>query len=349
MKKLFNKLKIILTALSLLISVSVLVFSPNTYAGETLDKVKSRGMLRCGINTGLVGFSNLNNKNKWEGFDVDLCRAVAAAVLDDPNKVEFVPLNARKRFGALVKKEIDVLIRNTTWTLSRDTSMPIDFTGISFYDGQGFLVEKISGINKVEDLNGKKVCVLNGTTSGVNLKDYLKQNKINAEAIVFDKVSEAKIAFFSGHCDAYTADMSALASVIAFDVVEPQDFTLLPDMISKEPLGPMVRSDDNEWFDIVKWVLYAVIQAEELGVNMNNLMQMLESDNPDIQRLLGNKGKLGQYLNLDANWALDVLKAVGNYGEIYDRNLGKFARVNIPRGLNNLWNEGGLIYAPPLK
>ena len=320
------------------------VFS--AHAG-TLDQVKARGQLICGANPGLAGFGLPDDQGVYKGLDVDECRAIAAAIFNDPNKVKYIPINAKDRPTVLASGEIDVLIRNTTWTLSRQTG-GMFFTGINFYDGQGFMVRKKLGVNSALKLDGASICVQQGTTTELNLADYFRAHNMKLEAVVFATDEEATKAYDSGRCDAYTTDASGLYSE-RLKMSNPNDNIVLPEIISKEPLGPSVRKDDIQWFQIVQWTHYALITAEELGVTQANVDEKLKSDNPAIRRLLGVEGSYGQGLGLTNDWAYRIIKAVGNYGEIFERNVGQGSPIKISRGLNALWNKGGLQYAPPIR
>jgi general L-amino acid transport system substrate-binding protein len=332
--------------------VAAAVTSAPAWAGKDLDAVRQRGSLVCGVNTGLAGFSIADSQGRWTGIDVDVCRAVAAAIFGDANKVQFRPLNAQQRFTALQSGEVDVLSRNTTWTLTRDTSLGIVFTGVNFYDGQGFMVPKKLGVKSAKELDGAEICVQSGTTTELNLTDFLHANHLTkAKAIVFDTLEAAVGAFFSGRCQAYTTDASGLAATRSKDAKNPDDYVILPERISKEPLGPSVRKGDPEFFAIVKWALFAMIEAEEYGVSRANVDQMKSSPNPGIKRLLGvdPKNDMGKLLGLKADWAYQIVKQVGNYGDIYERNVGAKTPLRLERGLNALWTKGGLMYAPPVR
>ncbi len=318
------------------------------HAGKVLDAVKSRGQVVCGVNTGLAGFSQADSNGAWSGLDVDFCKAVAAAVLGDASKVKYVPLNAQQRFTALQSGEIDVLSRNTTNTLSRDASLGLHFVGVNYYDGQGFLVPK-GKITSAKQLKGATVCVQSGTATEKNLTDFSRANKLNIKPVVFEKVEAATGAYFSGRCQAYTTDASGLASVRAKEAKDPTAHMILPDLISKEPLGPMVRRGDDEWFAINKWVLNGMIEAEEYGITQANVDQMKSSTDPQVGRMLGATEDLGKHLGLDKEWLARAVKAVGNYGESFERNVGPKTAINLPRGKNNLWSAGGFLYAPPLR
>jgi len=313
----------------------------------TLDQVKTRGQLICGANPGLAGFGLPDDQGMYKGLDVDECKAIAAAIFNDPNKVKYLPINAKDRPTILASGEIDVLIRNTTWTLSRQTG-GMFFTGINFYDGQGFMVRKKLGVDSALKLDGASICVQQGTTTELNLADYFRANNMKLEAVVFATDEEATKAYDSGRCDAYTTDASGLYSE-RLKMSNPDDHIVLPEIISKEPLGPSVRRDDVQWFQIVQWTHYALITAEELGVTQANVDEKLKSDNPAIRRLLGVEGSFGQGLGLTNDWAYRIIKAVGNYGESFERNVGQGSPIKISRGLNALWNKGGLQYAPPIR
>jgi general L-amino acid transport system substrate-binding protein len=315
-------------------------------AQSTLDAVKSKGYVQCGVNTGLAGFSQPDSKGEWKGIDVDLCRAVAAAVLGDARKVRFTPLTAQQRFTALQSGEIDVLSRNTTWTVSRDSSLGLNFAGVIYYDGQGFMVPKKLNVKSARQLSGATVCVQPGTTTELNLADYFRANKMSFKPVVIEKLEEVLNAYFAGRCDVYTTDVSGLVAVRASRAPNPADHVILPEVISKEPLGPVVRHGDDKWFDAVKWSLNAMLEAEELGLSSGNIDQHVSSSNPSIQRFVGASGELGKGLGLDNKWAYNVIKQVGNYGESFERNLKP---LGFDRGLNNLWTQGGLMYAPPIR
>ncbi len=313
----------------------------------TLDQIKTRGALICGANTGLAGFSLPDDQGVWRGLDVDECRAIAAAIFNDPGKVKFLPVNAKDRPTILASGEVDIILRNTTWTMSRELG-GMFFTGVNFYDGQGFMVRKKLGVDSALKLDGASVCVQQGTTTELNLADYFRANNLKLDAVVFATDEEATKAYDSGRCDAYTTDSSGLyAERLKMSV--PDDHMVLPEIISKEPLGPAVRKDDINWFEIVQWVHYALVTAEELGVTQANVDQMLKSDNPEIRRLLGVEGDFGHSLGLTNDWAYRIVKAVGNYGESFERNVGMGSPIKIKRGLNALWTQGGLQYAPPIR
>src|SRR5215467_5512009 len=323
-------------------------FAAQPASAQTLKTIKDRGVLSCGVSTGLPGFSNPDDKGNWTGLDVDICRALAAAIFNDPTKVKFVPLSAKDRFTALQSGEIDVLSRNTTWTLSRDTSLGANFTGVTYYDGQGFLVKKSLKVNSALELNSASVCVQTGTTTEQNLADYFKGNNMKYEVIAFAGADETVKAYESGRCDVFTSDVSQLYAE-RLKLANANDHVVLPEIISKEPLGPMVRHGDDQWFDIVKWTLFGMINAEELGITQKNLDEMAKSDKPDLKRAFGTDGNLGEQLGLTKDWLYRIVKAVGNYGESFDRNVGPGSKLQIARGLNQLWNKGGIQYAPPIR
>jgi len=320
------------------------------HAGKTLDGVKARGQVVCGVNTGLAGFSATDSAGKWSGLDVDVCRALAAAVLSDAEKVKYVPLNAQQRFTALQSGEVDVLPRNTTFTLTRDASLGLHITTPNYYDGQGFMVPVKSKIKSAKQLKGQTVCVQSGTTTEKNLTDYSKANALGIKPVVFEKLEAAENAYFTGRCIAYTTDASGLSATRSKVAKNPKDHVILPDLISKEPLGPMVRRGDDEWFAIVKWVMYGLLEAEEYGVTQANVDQMKSSTDPVVQRLVGGGNEdTGKLLGLDKEWLVRAIKATGNYGESFERNVGPKSPLGLPRGLNNLWNKGGLMYAYPIR
>ncbi|MGY8665547.1 amino acid ABC transporter substrate-binding protein [Bradyrhizobium sp. UFLA05-109] len=333
--------------LALTLALAAGLSAPAAHA-QTLKTIKDRGMLSCGVSQGLPGFSSPDDKGNWTGIDVDVCRAIAAAVLNDPTKIKFVPLSAKDRFTALQSGEIDVLSRNTTWTVSRDTSLGANFTGVTYYDGQGFMVKKALKVNSALELNNASVCVQTGTTTELNLADYFKANNMKYEVIAFGTIDEAIKAYESGRCDVFTDDSSGLYAS-RLKLTNPADHIVLNEIISKEPLGPMVRHGDDQWFDIVKWTLFAMITAEELGVTQKNVDEMLKSDKPEMKRVLGTDGNLGEQLGLTKDWVVRIVKAVGNYGEAFDRNVGAGSPLGISRGINNLWTKGGLQYAPPIR
>jgi general L-amino acid transport system substrate-binding protein len=315
----------------------------------TLDDVKARGTLNCGVTTGLAGFAAPDDQGNWKGLDVDMCRAVAAAIFGDDKKVNYVPTNAKERFTALQSGEIDLLARNTTWTLSRDTDLGFDFVGVNYYDGQGFMVRKDLGVSSATELSGASVCVQTGTTTEKNLADYFRATNMELKSVVFETNEQARQAYDEGRCDAYTTDASGLAaerSVLA----APDDHIILPEIISKEPLGPLVRHGDNQWGDVIRWTLNAMISAEEFGVTQANVDDMkANSDNPEVRRMLGVEDKMGEMLGLSPDWAYNIIKLVGNYGESFEANVGLKTPLGLARGLNQLWSKGGILYSPPIR
>ena len=317
-------------------------------SAQTLNSVKSRGMVQCGSNGTLAGFGLPDAQGRWTGLDVEFCRALAAAIFNDPSKVKFVPLTAKDRFTALQSGEIDVLARNTTWTSSRDTTLGLNFTAVNYFDGQGFMVRKALKVNSALELNDAAVCVQQGTTTELNLADYFRAKKMKLKTVTFATADEALKAYDSGRCDAYTTDASGLFGE-RLRLANINDHIVLPEIISKEPLGPVVRHGDDQWFDIVKWTHYAMVTAEELGITKANVEDHMKSDNPDVKRLLGTEGKHGEALGLTNDWAYRIVKRVGNYGEAFERNVGQGSPLKITRGLNALWNKGGLQYAPPIR
>jgi general L-amino acid transport system substrate-binding protein len=319
------------------------------FAGPTLDAVKSRGQVVCGVHTGLYGFGAPDDKGVWKGIDVDVCRAVAAAALGDANKVKYVPLSAQARLTALQSGEIDLLSRNTTWTLTRDTSSGLNFAPVIYYDGQGFMVAKKTGVKSASQLNGATVCVQTGTTTELNLADFFRAKKMEFKPVTIEKYEEVTGAFLAGRCDAVTSDTSQLAAMRANDAPKPDDYVILPELISKEPLAPSVRHGDDQWMDIVRWSIYAMIEAEERGLTSANVDKALESADPNIKRMLGVTPGLGAAIGLDEKWAFNVIKQVGSYGESFERNLGKGSKLQLPRGLNAQWYDGGLMYSPPFR
>ncbi len=318
-------------------------------AGETFDAVKEKGFVQCGVNAGgLPGFANTDSEGTFVGLDIDFCRAVAAAVFGDAEAVRYTPLSAQQRFTALQSGEIDVLIRNTTWTTTRDTSLGLNFTGVNFYDGQGFMVPTNLGVTSAMELDGATVCVQPGTTTELNLADFFRANAMSFEPVVIEKLDEVVEAYVQGRCDVYTTDASGIASTRS-TFTNPEEHLILPELISKEPLGPSVRHGDDQWFDVVKWVGFALLEAEEKGITAANVDAMLESTDPTIQRLLGVDAGMGEALGLEENWAYNAIKQVGNYGEIFERHVGVETPLGLSRGLNALWTDGGLMYAPPIR
>jgi general L-amino acid transport system substrate-binding protein len=318
-------------------------------SAQTLEQIQERGSLLCGSNTGLVGFGAPDADGEWQGFDIDVCRAIAAAVLGDADAVDYVPLTTTTRFTALASGEIDVLVRNTTWTFSRDVDLAFEFAGINYYDGQGFLVPRELGVSSAMDLDGATVCIQTGTTTELNLADFFSSNGMSYEPVPIETNAEAQQQYLAGACDVYTTDTSGLAATRA-SFEAPGDHVILPEVVSKEPLGPVVRHGDNEWGDIVRWTLNALVAAEELGVTMANAEEMASTtENPEIERLLGTSGEFGAQLGLSPTWAKDAIMAVGNYGEIFARHIGEDTPVGLARGLNAQWTDGGLLYAPPFR
>lgn len=316
---------------------------------DTLEDVKAKGYVQCGVTGGVAGFSAPDENNNWSGLEVDYCRAIAAAIFDDPDAVRYTPLTSTERFAALSSGEIDVLSRTTTWTMSRDTQLGINFAGVMFYDGQGFMVHKDSGITSALDLSGAAVCIESGTTTELNAADYFSANNMEYNPIVFVDQDEVFAAYLDGRCDVYTTDSSALAAERATKTSNPADHVILPEIISKEPLGPSVRQGDDTWFNIARWVYFALLDAEELGVTKVNVDEMLGSDNPSIKRLLGVEGDFGTPLGLDKDWAYRIIKHLGNYGEMYEAHVGPNTPIGLERGINALWTDGGIQYAPPIR
>ena len=319
-------------------------------AASTLEDVKAKGFVQCGVSTGVPGFSNADDKGNWTGLDVDACRAVASAIFGDAQKAKFTPLPAKERLTALQSGEIDVLTRNTTWTYTRDASLGLDFTAVNFYDGQGFMVRKDLGVKSAMDLDGATVCTEQGTTTELNMADFFRKNKLSYVPVVVQKADEALAAYDSGRCDVYTTDKSGLAAHRT-KLADPSAHVILPETISKEPLAPVVRHGDNQWKDIVTWALFVQVNAEEMGITSKNVAKIkAETNDPSIKRLLGVEGDMGSQLGLPADWAYNIIAKVGNYGEVFDRNIGPSTPSDIPRGLNALWTEaGGIMYAPPVR
>ncbi len=334
------------------VGLAAALVSGHAMAGKDLDAIKARGALICGVGTGTAGFMLADSQGKWTGLDVDVCRAVAAAIFGDAEKVKYVPLTSQQRFTAVQSGEVDILSNNTTATLQRDTALGLDFTAITYYDGQGFLVNKKLGVKSAKELNGATVCVAPGTTTELNLADYFRANKMTFKPVVIEKVEEVRAAFFSGRCDVYTNDSSSLYATRAANVpppATPDDFIILPEIISKEPLAPAVRHGDNQFADIVRWSQYAMLEAEEYGIDSKNVDEMMKSENPTIKRILGTTPGMGKALGVDEKWVYNIVKQVGNYGESFERNVGKGSPLKIERGLNALWSKGGLQYAEPIR
>lgn len=330
-----------------LAAAGVLLSAGFAQAG-TLADVKARGTLKCGVSQGLAGFSAKDDKGQWSGFDVDFCKAVAAAIFDDASKVEYVPLSAEARFPALQKGEVDLLSRNSTWTMQREADLGLLFAAVSYYDGQGFMVPAAKNVMGALELGGSKVCTQAGTTSIGNVQDYFKQNKMELELIQLPTVDEVVKAYADGKCDVLTTDVSQLYA-LRLKLPKPADHVVLPDVISKEPLGPVVRQGDDNWLNVVKWSFYALVNAEELGIGTGTLDQAAQSAKPDVQRFVGSDGAYGEKLGLTKDWAMRIVKSVGNYGDVFERNVGAQSPLGIPRGINQLWSTGGIQYAPPIR
>ena len=328
------------------IGAGALALAASALAQGTLESVKKKGFVQCGVNTGLAGFSQPDSKGVWKGLDVDVCRAVAAAVFGDASKVRYTPLTAQQRFTALQSGEVDVLSRNTTWTITRDTSLGLNFVGVNFYDGQGFMVPRKLNVKSAKQLNGATVCVQPGTTTELNLADYFRANRMTFKPVVIEKLEEVLNAYFAGRCDVFTTDVSGLVSVRGSRAPKPGEHVILPEVISKEPLGPAVRHGDDRWFDVVKWSLFAMIEAEEMRLSSKTIDQAAASKDPAVQRFVGATGDIGKMLGLDNRWALNIVKQVGNYGESFEANLKP---LGFERGINALWTQGGLMYAPPVR
>ena len=339
--------------LSMALGAAMVLQTSHAMAGKDLDAVRARGQLICGVAVGgIAGFMVVDNQGKWTGMNVDICRAVSAVLFGDSEKVKYVPLSGQQRFTALQAGEVDLLSNNSTWTLTRDTALGLDFVGVTYYDGQGFMVPKKLGVKSAKELNGATVCVQPGTTTELNLADYFRANKMTFKPVVIEKVEEIRAAFYAGRCDVYTTDASGLYSTRAANTpapAKPDDFIILPEIISKEPLGPAVRQGDNQFADIVRWALYAMVEAEEHGITSKNVDEMLKSDNPSIKRILGVTPGMGKALGVDEKWVYTIVKQVGNYGESFDRNVGMGSPLKIARGQNALWTQGGLQYSPPIR
>jgi general L-amino acid transport system substrate-binding protein len=327
----------------------VVALAGSAQAGPTLDKVKQAGQISCGVQTGLAGFAAPDSQGRYAGFNVDICKALSAAIFGAVDKVKYVPLTSQQRFTALQSGEVDLLSNNTTDTLQRDTALGLNFAPVVFYDGQGFMVPKKLGVKSAKELNDSTICVGQGTTSELNLADYFRGNNMQYKPVVIEKIDEIEAAFYSGRCDVYSGDASGLNANRLSRAPNPDDYVILPERISKEPLAPVVRHGDDEWNDIVRWVVYALFEAEEKGITSKNVDDMLKSDDPNMKRMLGVTPGAGKALGLDEKWAYNAIKLVGNYGEIFDRNLGKDTELKFERGLNDLWTRGGLIYAMPIR
>jgi general L-amino acid transport system substrate-binding protein len=338
----------LLIGLAVAVLVAAIAITYEFYDTRTLKRTIRRGEVFCGVNAGLPGFSIPDDKGNWTGFDVDFCRAVAAAIFDDPNKAKFIPLDANERFKELQNRKVDILSRNSTWDMSREENYDLYFPAVAYYDGQGFMVPRSRKIDSALDLNDSKVCVQGATTTELNLADYFHTNNMKYEEMKFPKLEDVVKGYDSGKCDTFTADVSQLYA-LRLNLAKPGDHVILPDVISKEPLAPVVRQRDDDWMMIVKWTLYAMIDAEELGVTSKNIDEALKSKKPDVMRLVGTEGTYGEDLGLTKDWAVRIIRHVGNYGEVYDRNIGAESKLHIPRGLNQLWSAGGIQYAPPIR
>ncbi|MGI9351246.1 MAG: amino acid ABC transporter substrate-binding protein [Rhizobiaceae bacterium] len=336
------------TIVSATFAVAALGIAATGASAATLDDVKAKGFVQCGVSQGLPGFSNPDSAGNWTGIDVDVCRAVAAAVFGDSTKVKYTPLSAKERFTALQSGEIDILSRNTTWTATRDTSLGLNFAGVNYYDGQGFMVRKDLNVKSALELSGASICTNTGTTTELNVADYFRANKLEYEIVAFEKADEVVAAYDAGRCDVYTTDQSGLYAQ-RLKLTNPADHQVLPEIISKEPLGPVVRQGDDQWFNLVKWTHFAMVNAEELGITSANAEEMKSSDNPAVKRVLGTEGEFGAALGVGNDWAFNIISQVGNYAEAFDRNVGPDTPLAISRGVNALWTEGGLQYAPPIR
>ena len=338
----------LLAGVAIAVAVAAAAVTYERYDTQTLKRTIRRGELLCGVSTGLPGFSLPDDKGNWSGFDVDVCRAIAAAIFDDPAKVRFVPLDSNERFTELQKRKIDVLSRNSTWSMSRETNYALNFAAVSYYDGQGFMLRKSRNIDSGLELDGSKVCVQENTTTQLNLADYFRANNIKYQEMKFGKSDDLVKAYETGSCDVFTADVSQLYSQ-RIKLAKPDDHVILADVISKEPLAPVVRQKDDDWLLIVKWTVYAMLNAEELGVSSKNIDEAMKSSKPEVMRLVGTEGAYGEELGLSKDWAARIIRHVGNYGEVYERNLGTGSKLGIPRGMNQLWSTGGIQYAPPIR
>jgi general L-amino acid transport system substrate-binding protein len=336
--------------LTVAVGLATVFQSGHAMAGKELDAVKARGQLICGVAVGgIAGFMMVDSQGKWTGMNVDICRAVSAAIFGDSEKVKYVPLSGQQRFTALQAGEVDLLSNNSTWTLTRDTALGLDFVGITYYDGQGFMVPKKLGVKSAKELNGASICVLTGSTSELNIADYFRTNKMTFKPVLFEDPDQSRGAFFGGRCDAYSGDQARLYATRVANAPNPDDYIVLPEIISKEPLGPVVRHGDNQFADIVRWAQYAMLEAEENGITSKNVDEMLKSDNPGIKRILGVTPGMGKALGVDEKWVYNIVKQVGNYGESFDRNVGMGSPLKVERGQNALWTKGGLQYAPPIR
>ena len=336
--------------LALAVCAATVSHAGQALAGKDLDAVKARGTLICGVAVGgIAGFMTVDSQGKWTGMNVDICRAVSAAIFGDSEKVKYVPLSGQQRFTALQSGEVDLLSNNSTWTLTRDSALGLDFTGITYYDGQGFMVPKKLGVKSAKELSGASICVLSGSTSELNIADYFRTNKMTFRPVLFEDPDQSRAAFFGGRCDAYSGDQARLYATRAANAPNPDDYVVLPEIISKEPLGPVVRHGDNQFADIVRWAQYAMLEAEEYDITSKNVDEMLKSENPSIKRILGVTPGMGKALGVDEKWVYNIVKQVGNYGESFDRNVGKDSPLKVERGQNALWTKGGLQYAPPIR
>ncbi|MGI9382004.1 MAG: amino acid ABC transporter substrate-binding protein [Methyloligellaceae bacterium] len=336
------------TRLAAALIAAVLGWNSPSAIASTLQEVKAKGFIQCGVHQGLPGFASASDNGNWKGMDVDVCRAMAAAVFGDPAKVKFTPLSAQERFTALLSGEIDVLARNTTWTMTRDTKYGLNFAGVTYYDGQGFMVRKKLGISSALELSGATVCIQKGTTTELNAADFFTTKKMPYKLVGFEKADETVQAYDAGRCDVFTSDASQLYAM-RLKLTNPDEHMVLPEIISKEPLGPVVRQGDDQWFNLVRWTCFAILNGEELGVTSQNVDAMKSSPSPAIRRLLGVDGEFGKMLGVDNEWAYRIIKLVGNYGEIFERNVGQSSPLNIARGVNALWSKGGIQYAPPIR
>lgn len=336
------------TSITTAIAAVTLSIAASANAASTLEQVKEKGFVQCGVSTGLPGFSNPDAKGNWQGIDVDVCKAVAAATLGDASKVKYTPLTAKERFTALQSGEVDILSRNTTWTLTRDASLGLNFTAVAYYDGQGFMVSKDLGVTSAKELDGAQVCIQSGTTTELNLADYFRANGMEYKPVVFDTSDQTVKGFEAGRCDVLTSDQSQLYA-LRIKLAKPDSAMVLPEIISKEPLGPVVRQGDDQWLNIVKWTMFALLNAEELGVSSANVDEQLKKGSPNVKRLLGVEGPKGKGLGISDDWGYQIIKQVGNYEELFERNVGKGSPLGIARGVNALWNDGGFQYAPPIR
>jgi general L-amino acid transport system substrate-binding protein len=333
---------------SLLLALASAQVMASPAAAQTLNAVRERGALVCGVSHGLLGFSSVDDKGNWSGFDVDLCRAIAAAIFDDAGKVRFVPLDAAARFAALKSGDVDVLSRNSTWTMSRETTFGLIFAAVTYYDGQGFLVRKALNVESALELDGKSFCLQTGTTGELNVADYFRANNLTYSAVELASLDEILTAYDGGRCDVFATDVSQLHAE-RLKLAKPDEHVILPDVISKEPLGPVVRQGDDQWFTIVKWTHFAMVNAEELGVSSKTIERAMQSEKPEVKRLVGTVGNFGEQAGLANDWAARIVRLVGNYGEVFERNIGTKSPLGIPRGLNHLWTMGGIQYAPPIR